>query len=126
MFDRTATLPLSCLPRGPDLLHGALLRLLVRAPAQKFCPVAKATAGEMIVLELADEFRLEGKPFGIAGIARPAAGTARSLAGKSFAANKRLKNRLQLFALFAGKARAETDVVKLAILVVKTKKQRTD
>src|SRR6478672_10333065 len=98
MFVRTATLPLGRLPGGPDLLHGALLRLLVRTPAQKLCPVAEASTGKVVILELAHKFWLERKPLGIAGIARPAAGTAGGLAGKTFATHKRFKNRFQLFA----------------------------
>ena len=74
----------------------------------------------MVILEFAYQFRLERKPLRIAGIARPAAGTAGSLAGKSFAAHEWFKNRLQFLPLFSAKAGAETNVVKLAILVVKT------
>src|SRR5205823_3638873 len=70
------------------------------------------------------QFGLEWKPLRVTGIARPAAGTARSLAGKAFAAHKRFKNRLQFLALFPGKAGAETNVIELAIPVVKTQQQR--
>src|SRR6185312_17258477 len=123
MVGGTAVLPLSRLFNRPDLLHGALFRLLVRTPAQKFCPVPETSTREVIVLELAHQFGLQRKPFCIAGVARPAAGTARSLAGKPFATHKWLQNRLQLLALFPGKAGAEADVIKLAILVVEAQQQ---
>src|ERR1051325_2121635 len=84
--------PLSRLFSGPDLFHGALLRLLFRTPAQKLCPMPKAPAGKMVILELAHQFRLEREPFCIAGIARPTAGTAGSLAGKSFSAHVGFEN----------------------------------
>src|SRR5438270_9012437 len=97
-------LRLSCLLGGPDLLHGALFRLLFRTPAQKLCSMAEASTGKVIVLKLAHQFGLQRKPLCIAGIARPAAGTARRLAGKSFAAHIWFQNRLQLFAVLPGKA----------------------
>src|SRR6267154_768587 len=80
----------------PDLIHGTLLRLLVRTPAEKLCPVAKAPAREVVVLELADQFWFEWKPFCVTLIARPAAGTAGSLAGKSFAPHQWFEDGLQL------------------------------
>src|SRR6476469_587542 len=95
----------------PNLLHGALFRLLFRTPAQKLCPMAEAPAGKVVVLELADKFWLEREPLRITRIACPAAGTARSLAGKSFTTHIWVKNRLQFFALFTGKAGAEANVI---------------
>src|SRR5579862_5293023 len=43
--------------------EGALIGLLVRPPAKKFCPVAEAVAGKMIVADFADQLRLQRLPF---------------------------------------------------------------
>src|ERR1043165_4271633 len=45
------------------LFECALLWLLVRTPAQELCAVAKAAAGEVIVLNFAHKLRRERLPF---------------------------------------------------------------
>src|SRR5579862_4466225 len=48
---------------APHLREGALIGVLVRPPAKKFCPVAEAVAGKMIVAHFADQLRLQRLPF---------------------------------------------------------------
>src|SRR5579884_2755264 len=48
---------------APHLREGALIGLLVRPPAKKFCPVPEAVAGKMIVTHFADQLRLQRLPF---------------------------------------------------------------
>lgn len=90
--------------------------------------MAKTPAGEMVILKLTHEFGLERKPFGIAVVARPAAGTSGSFAGKacpraaSFG-HEWFQDLFQLLSLFTGKAGAEADMVKLSVIVVKAKEQ---
>src|SRR5437660_993405 len=68
-------------PRGAELIHVALARWLVRAPAQEFRAVAESTAAKMIVLHLDDELGIDRFP--LAGpFGAPAAGTARRFPGE--------------------------------------------
>src|SRR5579859_4967596 len=48
---------------GAHLLEDALARRLVRTPAQELGAVAEASPGEVVVLHLTDELRLEPEPF---------------------------------------------------------------
>src|SRR5689334_22267943 len=85
----------------------------------------------MVILKLADKFGLERKPFGIAVVARPAAGTSGSFSGKAGprAANfghEWFQDFFQLLSLFAGKTGAEPDVIKPATFVVQAKQQRAN
>src|SRR5579864_3114563 len=92
----------------------------------------------MVVLKLTHKFGLERKPFSIAVVSCPAAGTSGSFSGKAGAArgdvvagvprrtgDQRLQDRLQLLAVLAGEAGAEADVVQLSLIVVKSKQQRS-
>jgi len=91
-------------------------------PAQKILSHGRKRPPEkMIVLELAHPVRaLSGNHSVSRGIPRPAAGTTRSLAGKILRHPYRVfKNRLQLFAIFASKARAEANVIEFAIFCCK-------
>src|SRR5688572_27703028 len=49
--------------RGEHLIHRALLRFLVRAPAQESRPMSKAPLREIVVLHLADKLRADRFPF---------------------------------------------------------------
>src|SRR6266404_5463847 len=64
------------------LFHRALRWLLIRTPAQELCPVTKAAAGEVIVLNFDHEFWREGFPVG-RSIGAPAAGAAGRAAGEA-------------------------------------------
>jgi len=93
--------------------------------------VAKTAAGKMVILKFTHEFGLEREPLGVAIVARPAAGAARSLAGKAGAVaacfgHERFQNIFQFLPLFTSKAGAEADVIKLAFLVVQAEQQRAD
>ena len=90
--------------------------------------MTKTPAGEMVILKLTHKFGLERKPFGIAVVARPAAGTSGRFSGKAGPraagfGHKWFQDLFQLLSLFAGKAGAKADMVKLSVTVVKAKKQ---
>ena len=56
-----------------DLVHGALARVFVGTPPQKFCAVSKSTAGEMVIGNFHDDFWSDWFPFATA-IRAPTAG----------------------------------------------------
>src|SRR5205823_11228332 len=59
-------------PGGPDLSPGAVLRILVRPPADEACAVPEAVLLQLVVAHLADELRLDRVPVELLA-ARPAA-----------------------------------------------------
>src|SRR5256885_1819694 len=85
----------------------------------------------MVILKFTHKFGLERKPFGIAVVARPAAGTSGSFSGKagpraaSFD-HEWFQDLFQLLSLFAGKAGTEADMIQLTAFVVQAKQKRTD
>src|SRR5882724_2560067 len=64
------------------LIELALRGLLIGPPAQEFCPVTKAAAGEVIVLNFDDELWRERLPLGGA-LGGPAAWTTGRVAGEA-------------------------------------------
>src|SRR6185312_16179 len=85
----------------------------------------------MIVLKFAHQLVLERNPLNRCSIARPAAGTAGSLAAETrrigaFFRDQRLQNALQLLAVRRREAGAESDVIELAALVVEAQQQGAD
>src|SRR5690349_18819101 len=81
----------------------------------------------MVILKLADKFGLERKPFGIAVVARPAAGASGSFSGETaIFGHEWFQDFFQLLSLVAGKTGAEPDVIKPATFVVQAKQQRAD
>ena|SRR5436190_6419224 len=64
------------------LVHGALTRRFVRAPANNLCPVPETLTGEMIVGNFNDNFGVDRFPFA-ASLGAPAARPARRVAGES-------------------------------------------
>src|SRR5262245_18221513 len=100
-----------------DLIHRALPRRLVRPPAQKFRPVAKAVAGEMIVSNFDHELRLERlPPRGAAG--RPSARTAGRAAGEPGRRDELLELEGERLLLDAVDGRGEAHVVQKPILAI--------
>src|SRR5438105_3519648 len=85
----------------------------------------KALAGEVIVADFDHEFRLERHPFG-GTLRRPAARTARRIAGKA----RRTHQRLQLFGerrlVLTFDRRGEPDMIEPAVAVIETEQQRAD
>src|SRR4029077_8863264 len=75
-----------------DLIERALPRRLVRPPAYEARAVTEAAAREMVVADLDHELRLERLPLAGA-LGRPAARTARRVAGES----RRRDQNLQFF-----------------------------
>src|SRR6478609_12128774 len=69
-------------PAAGDLVHGALFRRLVGAPAEEAGAVAEAAAGEVVVFDFDDQFRSERFPFAGA-FGAPAARAAGRLAGEA-------------------------------------------
>src|SRR5581483_12102969 len=108
-----------------QLLEGALLRRLVRAPAQDGCAVAEALAGEMVVADFDHELRFQRTPLRRA-LGRPAAGAARRIAGEAGRGDQRFQlvgKRKLLVALDGG---GEADMVQQAGVVVEAQQQRAD
>ncbi len=64
------------------LVHCALARVFVRTPPKKFCAMPKPAAGEMIVGNFHDNFRINRFPFACA-VRAPAARSSGRVAGES-------------------------------------------
>src|SRR5438034_11118617 len=64
------------------LVHCALARVFVRTPPKKFCAMPKPAAGEMIVGNFHDNFRINRFPFACA-VRTPAARSSGRVAGES-------------------------------------------
>src|SRR3981189_466809 len=73
-----------------ELIEGALLRRLVRPPAQDGCAMAKPLAAEVIVADLNDQFWLERAPL-CRALRRPSARPARRVAGEAGLCDQRLE-----------------------------------
>src|SRR5712671_1520842 len=74
-FQRRSTFPF-------DLFHGALSRSFVGTPTKKFSPVAKASASEVIELNLDHELGIQRLPFS-GSFCAPTTQTIRSFAGEA-------------------------------------------
>jgi hypothetical protein len=111
-------------PQFPHLLiHPALFRRLVRAPAQEARRVAEAVAGHLVVLHLGDQIPAQRLPLRRA-FCRPAARPAGRVAGEARRFDQRLQPLDQL-GLVAG-GRAEADMVELAVIPEQPEQQRAD
>ena len=64
------------------LVHGALVRIFVRSPAQKSCAVSKPAAGKMIIADFHDNFWRDWFPFSGA-LRAPAARSSGRVAGET-------------------------------------------
>src|SRR6185437_8484626 len=100
-----------------DLRHAALRWRLVRAPAQKFGPMAKSAAGEMVVLHLDHEHGVDRLPLARPRRA-PSARAPRGSASEPGATLDCLDLRGDCGALVGAEARREPDVVEETIVVV--------
>src|SRR5215210_6663806 len=88
---------------APQLGERARFGLLVRPPAEELGAVAEASAGEVVVADLADQDRIERLPLRRAPLG-PAARSSRRLAGEAAASSVGLQDRLQLFLFLGGEA----------------------
>src|SRR5258708_21580322 len=88
--------------------------------------MAEAAAGKVVVLDLAHQAGFKRNPLGVAVGRGPAARTAWSFDGKTFAAHERIEDALELFAFFVAEAGTEADVVEFVFVVVEAEQQRTD
>src|SRR5439155_7550260 len=104
-----------------QLVELALLRRLVVAPALELRSVADAVARDVVELDLADELRSQPLPHELL-LRLPAA----RLAGAALAGAVRLEQLEQLSLLRRVEARAMTDHVELALVVVEAEDQRAD
>src|SRR6266581_5961540 len=75
-----------------NLLHGALLRRLVRTPAQELGPVSKAACAEVVVLHFYHEMSGQWLPVPTT-LAAPAAGPTGALSSEAGRFDERLKLR---------------------------------
>src|SRR5688572_29205522 len=108
-----------------ELLASALPRRLVRAAAEQPGAVAEAARGDLVVHDFDYHLRLQRLPLGGA-VGRPAARTARRVAGEP----GRLDQPLQLFGpyrpILAGDRGGEADMMEQAGMVVEAEQQRSD
>src|SRR5688572_30742884 len=85
----------------------------------------ESAAGEVVVLYLYDELRLERFPLG-RPLGAPPAWPAGRLAREARRADELLQFRHERFALRIGERRCESDVLEQSILVVQTEQHRAD
>jgi hypothetical protein len=109
-------------PAG-QLIEGALPRGFVGPPSQEPCAVAEAVAGEMIVLDLDHQPRLQRFPFPGA-LRAPAAGSTRRIARESRRSDKLLETLGEGRLFLAGECGGEADVMKQAGLVIEAEQER--
>ena len=102
-----------------QLLEGALIGPLLRAPAHELRSVPEPPAREMVVADFAHQLWFERLPF--AGtFGPPAAGAAGRSAGESGRTDKRFDCLLQILALFGVEAGGEAHVIELALIVIES------
>src|SRR6266536_1884947 len=100
-----------------QLIQSAILRELVRPPAQESGPMAKASAGKMIVAHLHHQLRLQRLPLA-AALRAPSARAARRFAGEPCPCRTGKEYLQKSLALLAREARSEADMVEQSILAV--------
>src|SRR4051812_29657295 len=109
-----------------DLIHRALLRRLVRSPAEKLRAVAEPPLGEVVVLNFDDQLRVERFPFA-AALGAPARRAARRAAGEAAALLSCLAQLFdfgrQVRALLGGECRAEADVVEQSVAIIQPEQE---
>src|SRR5687767_8382326 len=106
-----------------DLRDPALLRRLVRTPAEEARPVAEAAAIEVIVAHLDDQLRRQRLPLGRPRRA-PATRTARRLTGEARRLHEFLEALRDRLLLGVRDVRREADVVQQPRAVVQPEQQR--
>ena len=116
----------SALSGGPDLIHGALPRRLVRAPAQQRAAVPEPAAAYLVVADLDDQLRRERLPF--AGtLGAPAAGAARRAPGEARRFAQRLQAPLSAPVCPRPRGRGIADMVQHArLIVIEAEQERSD
>src|SRR5687768_16117650 len=100
------------------------MRCLVRSPAHKLRAVAEASAGDMIVAHLNDQFRLQRLPLRRA-LGGPAARTSRRVARESDASAQGFEFLRKCGAVHSREGRGEADMIELALRIVDAKQERT-
>ena len=94
-----------------DLIHGALTRRFVGAPAKNFCAVSKSSTGKMVVGDLDNDFWIERFPFPSA-LRAPATWAARRIAGESRCFTQPLEFFCQRTPFACFESGSESDVMK--------------
>src|SRR5690606_36956056 len=107
------------------LVETTLLRVLVGTPAMKPGAMPEACAGDLVIEHFDHQFGLEGHPF-FGSLGRPAAGSARRLAGKAAAAPERFKLAGQSRLVPRGDGGREAGMVELTLVIVEAEYQRAD
>src|SRR3546814_3858607 len=108
-----------------ELLHPALSRRLVRAPAQQAGSVPESIARDLVVGHFDDELRLQRLPLA-ASLGAPAAGAAGRTAREAGRRDQRLASLRQLRPIGAGSGGGDADMVELALGIIKTQEQPPD
>src|SRR3546814_11662834 len=93
-----------------ELLHPALSRRLVRAPAQQAGSVPESIARDLVVGHFDDELRLQRLPLA-ASLGAPAAGAAGRTAREAGRRDQRLESLRQLRSIGAGNGGGEADKI---------------
>src|ERR1043166_1610375 len=106
----------------PQLILAALLRRLVRPPAQEFGAVAEAAAGDMVVAHFGDQLGPQRLPF--AGpLGAPAARPAGRIAGEARRRDQLLQLSGQRLLVLGRDRRGEADMIEPALLVIEAEQR---
>src|SRR5438093_12137189 len=106
------------------LVHCALARVFVGTPPKKFCAMPKPAAGEMVVGNFHDNFRINWFPFACA-IRAPTAGSSGRVAGESGWFLQRFEFFCELPAFRCLERRGESDVMEQPVVSIQAEQKRT-
>src|SRR3546814_14988827 len=106
-----------------ELLHPALSRRLVRAPAQQAGSVPESIARDLVVGHFDDELRLQRLPLA-ASLGAPAAGAAGRTAREAGRRDQRLESLRQLPPIGSGNGGGAAHMLELYRGILKTQAQR--
>src|SRR6185312_8543977 len=113
-------------PRGPDLAPGAVLRILVRTPADEARAVPEAILFELVVAHLADELRLDRVPVELLAACPAALAAGHPVAADRSPSAQLRKLFFELAPHRCGETGAVPDEVEPALLVIEPEQQRGD
>src|SRR5438874_9554441 len=104
------------------LVHRALARSFVRAPAQESCAVSKPAAGKVIIADFHDNFWRDWLPFGGA-LRAPTARSSRRVAGETGWFSQSLKFFCYRAPFRGLETRDKSDVMEQSVVAVKSEQK---